>query len=105
MLTNEMNSDCLQISKGLWKKYGDGRIWDTPITEMAIAGLSVGAAMNGLRPICEFMSMNFSMQGIDHIINSAAKAHYMSAGRVGLFSRLLFIDEFTFIVFIRLLLQ
>uniref|UniRef100_A0A0M3I1E2 Pyruvate dehydrogenase E1 component subunit beta n=1 Tax=Ascaris lumbricoides TaxID=6252 RepID=A0A0M3I1E2_ASCLU len=70
-----------KISKGLWKKYGDGRIWDTPITEMAIAGLSVGAAMNGLRPICEFMSMNFSMQGIDHIINSAAKAHYMSAGR------------------------
>ncbi|KHN82934.1 Pyruvate dehydrogenase E1 component subunit beta, mitochondrial [Toxocara canis] len=70
-----------KISKGLWKKWGDGRVWDTPITEMAIAGLSVGAAMSGLRPICEFMSFNFSMQGIDHIINSAAKAHYMSAGR------------------------
>ncbi|VDK47970.1 unnamed protein product [Anisakis simplex] len=70
-----------KISKGLWKKYGDHRVWDTPITEMGMAGLSVGAAMNGLRPICEFMSFNFSMQGIDHIINSAAKAHYMTAGK------------------------
>ncbi len=55
---------------------------DTPITEMGIAGLAVGAAMAGLRPICEFMTFNFSMQAIDQVVNSAAKTYYMSAGEV-----------------------
>ncbi|CAD6192879.1 unnamed protein product [Caenorhabditis auriculariae] len=71
-----------KVSKGLWKKYGDKRIIDTPITEMGFAGIAVGSAMAGLRPICEFMTWNFSMQAIDQIINSAAKTYYMSAGRV-----------------------
>ncbi|XP_023169250.1 uncharacterized protein LOC111598294 isoform X2 [Drosophila hydei] len=55
-----------KVSRGLWKKYGDKRIIDTPITEMGFAGIAVGAAMAGLRPICEFMTFNFSMQAIDH---------------------------------------
>ncbi|CAJ0565003.1 unnamed protein product, partial [Mesorhabditis spiculigera] len=71
-----------KVTKGLWKKYGDNRIWDTPITEMGFAGMAVGAAFAGLRPVCEFMTFNFSMQAIDQIINSAAKTYYMSAGRV-----------------------
>ncbi|KAL8212791.1 UNVERIFIED_CONTAM: hypothetical protein K2H54_058709 [Gekko kuhli] len=71
-----------KISRGLWKKYGDKRIIDTPISEMGFTGIAVGAAMAGLRPICEFMTFNFSMQAIDQIINSAAKTHYMSAGLV-----------------------
>ncbi|KAL3852365.1 hypothetical protein ACJMK2_016019 [Sinanodonta woodiana] len=71
-----------KVSKNLWKKHGDGRIIDTPITEMGFAGLAVGAAMAGLRPICEFMTFNFSMQAIDQVINSAAKTYYMSAGMV-----------------------
>uniref|UniRef100_A0A1I7XA96 Pyruvate dehydrogenase E1 component subunit beta n=1 Tax=Heterorhabditis bacteriophora TaxID=37862 RepID=A0A1I7XA96_HETBA len=71
-----------KVSKGLWKKWGDDRIIDTPITEMGFAGIAVGAAFAGLRPICEFMTFNFSMQAIDQIINSAAKTYYMSAGRV-----------------------
>lgn len=71
-----------KVSKGLWKKFGDKRIIDTPITEMGFAGLAVGAAMAGLRPICEFMTWNFSMQAIDHVINSAAKTLYMSAGKI-----------------------
>merc|ERR1712153_247404 len=62
-----------KISKGLWNKYGDDRIIDTPITEMGFAGMAVGAALTGLRPVCEFMTFNFSMQAIDHVINSAAK--------------------------------
>uniref|UniRef100_A0A9J8A7V6 Pyruvate dehydrogenase E1 component subunit beta n=2 Tax=Cyprinus carpio TaxID=7962 RepID=A0A9J8A7V6_CYPCA len=70
-----------KVSRGLWKKYGDKRIIDTPITEMGFAGIAVGAAMAGLRPICEFMTFNFSMQAIDQVINSAAKTYYMSAGR------------------------
>uniref|UniRef100_A0A3B3RT41 Pyruvate dehydrogenase E1 component subunit beta n=1 Tax=Paramormyrops kingsleyae TaxID=1676925 RepID=A0A3B3RT41_9TELE len=69
-----------KVSRGLWKKYGDKRIVDTPITEMGFAGIAVGAAMAGLRPICEFMTFNFSMQAIDQVINSAAKTYYMSAG-------------------------
>lgn len=69
-----------KVSRGLWKKYGDKRVYDTPITEMGFTGIAVGAAMHGLRPICEFMTFNFSMQCIDHIINSAAKTLYMSAG-------------------------
>lgn len=71
-----------KVSKGLWKLMGDKRVIDTPITEMGFAGLAVGAAMAGLRPICEFMTFNFSMQAIDHVINSAAKTYYMSAGDV-----------------------
>ncbi|ELT95602.1 hypothetical protein CAPTEDRAFT_161753 [Capitella teleta] len=71
-----------KVSRGLWKKYGDRRVIDTPITEMGFAGIAVGSAMAGLRPICEFMTFNFSMQAIDHVINSAAKTLYMSAGRV-----------------------
>jgi len=71
-----------KVSKGLWRKYGDKRVIDTPITEMGFAGIAVGAAMAGLRPICEFMTFNFSMQAIDHVINSAAKTFYMSAGTV-----------------------
>lgn len=70
-----------KISKGLWAKYGDKRVIDTPITEMGFAGLATGAAMAGLRPICEFMTFNFSMQAIDHIVNSAAKTNYMSGGQ------------------------
>lgn len=53
---------------------------DTPITEMGFAGIAVGAAFAGLKPICEFMTWNFALQAIDHVINSAAKTHYMSAG-------------------------
>ncbi|KAI1713939.1 transketolase, pyrimidine binding domain-containing protein [Ditylenchus destructor] len=71
-----------KISKGLWKKYGDDRIIDTPITEAGFTGIAVGAAFAGLRPICEFMTFNFAMQAIDQIINSAAKTFYMSAGRI-----------------------
>ncbi|XP_054935922.1 pyruvate dehydrogenase E1 component subunit beta, mitochondrial isoform X2 [Physeter macrocephalus] len=69
-----------KVSRGLWKKYGDKRIIDTPISEMGFAGIAVGAAMAGLRPICEFMTFNFSMQAIDQVINSAAKTYYMSGG-------------------------
>merc|ERR1719258_221523 len=71
-----------KITKGLWNKYGDDRIIDTPITEMGFAGMAVGAAYAGLRPICEFMTFNFSMQAIDHVINSAAKMYYMSGARI-----------------------
>lgn len=73
-----------KVSRGLWKKYGDKRVIDTPITEMGFAGLAVGAAMNGLRPICEFMTFNFSMQAIDQVINSAAKTFYMSGGKINI---------------------
>ena len=73
-----------QVTRGLWKKYGDKRVIDTPITEMGFAGIAVGAAMNGLRPICEFMTFNFSMQAIDQVINSAAKTYYMSGGVVNI---------------------
>ena len=70
-----------KVTKGLFDKFGGDRVVDTPITEMGIAGLAVGAAFSGLRPVCEFMTFNFAMQAIDHIVNSAAKSHYMSAGR------------------------
>jgi len=69
-----------KVTKGLWDKFGSERIWDTPITEAGFAGIATGAAFAGLRPICEFMTWNFSMQAIDHVVNSAAKAHYMSNG-------------------------
>lgn len=71
-----------KVSRGLWKKYGDKRVIDTPITEAGFCGMAVGAAMGGLRPICEFMTFNFAMQAIDHIINSAAKEFSMSAGMI-----------------------
>jgi len=71
-----------KVTKGLWQKYGDKRVIDTPITEAGFAGLGVGAALAGLRPVVEFMTFNFSMQAIDHIVNSAAKVHYMSGGDV-----------------------
>ncbi|KAJ8945991.1 hypothetical protein NQ318_017107 [Aromia moschata] len=71
-----------KVTRGLWKKYGDKRVIDTPITEMGFTGIATGAAMAGLRPICEFMTFNFAMQAIDQIINSAGKTFYMSAGRV-----------------------
>ncbi|GAB6033520.1 hypothetical protein CHUAL_013399 [Chamberlinius hualienensis] len=71
-----------KVTRGLWKKYGDKRVIDTPISEMGFAGIAVGSAMAGLRPVCEFMTFNFSMQAIDQVINSAAKTFYMSAGRV-----------------------
>jgi len=71
-----------KVSRGLWEKYGSERVIDTPITEMGFAGIATGAAMRGLKPICEFMTFNFAMQAIDQIVNSAAKSHYMSAGRL-----------------------
>lgn len=69
-----------KISKGLFKKFGAHRIVDTPITEAGFTGLACGAALMGLRPIVEFMTMNFSLQAIDHIVNSCAKLRYMSGG-------------------------
>ena len=71
-----------KISQGLLDEFGDGRIIDTPITEHGFTGLGVGAAFSGLRPIVEFMTFNFAMQAIDHIINSAAKTLYMSGGQM-----------------------
>lgn len=71
-----------KVTKGLFQKWGGDRVIDTPITEMGFAGLAVGAAMNGTRPIVEFMTWNFSLQAIDHVINSAAKQLYMSAGDI-----------------------
>lgn len=71
-----------KVTKGLHQKYGDKRVIDTPITEMGFTGLAIGAAYKDLRPIVEFMTMNFSMQAIDQVINSAAKQYYMSAGNV-----------------------
>ncbi len=72
-----------KISQGLLQEFGARRVVDTPITEQGFAGLAVGAAFMGLRPIVEFMTWNFSMQAIDQIINSAAKTLYMSGGQMG----------------------
>lgn len=72
-----------KISQGLLDTFGSKRVVDTPITEQGFAGLGVGAAFGGLRPIVEFMTFNFSMQAIDQIINSAAKTLYMSGGQMG----------------------
>jgi len=71
-----------KVSQGLLEEFGDKRVIDTPITEHGFAGLGVGAAFGGLKPIVEFMTFNFAMQAIDHIINSAAKTHYMSGGQM-----------------------
>ncbi len=70
-----------KVTRGLLEKYGPKRVIDTPITELGFAGLGVGAAMAGLRPIVEFMTFNFSILATDQIINSAAKMLYMSAGQ------------------------
>ena len=72
-----------KISQGLLDKFGEKRVIDTPITEHGFTGIAVGAAFGGLRPIVEFMTFNFAMQAIDHIINSAAKTLYMSGGQMG----------------------
>jgi pyruvate dehydrogenase E1 component beta subunit len=71
-----------KVSRDLLQEFGDKRVVDTPITEHGFAGLGVGAAMAGLKPIVEFMTFNFAMQAIDHIINSAAKTLYMSGGQI-----------------------
>ncbi len=72
-----------KISQGLLDEFGPKRVVDTPITEHGFAGIAVGASWGGLRPIVEFMTFNFAMQAIDHIINSAAKTLYMSGGQMG----------------------
>lgn len=70
-----------KVTKGLFDKFGGDRVVDTPITEMGFTGLAVGASLKGLRPVCEFMTWNFALQAIDHIVNSAAKLNYMSGGQ------------------------
>lgn len=70
-----------KVSRGLLDRFGERRVIDTPITEMGFTGLTVGASLAGLKPVCEFMTFNFAMQSIDHIINSAAKTLYMSGGK------------------------
>ncbi|XSG82421.1 MAG: pyruvate dehydrogenase complex E1 component subunit beta [Methyloligella sp. ZOD6] len=71
-----------KVTQGLLEEFGKKRVIDTPITEYAFAGIGVGAAFAGLKPIVEFMTWNFAMQAIDHIVNSAAKTHYMSGGQM-----------------------
>ncbi len=72
-----------KVTQGLLQEFGAKRVIDSPITEHGFAGIAVGSAMSGLRPIVEFMTFNFAMQAIDQIINSAAKTNYMSGGGVG----------------------
>ena len=72
-----------KVSKGMLEEFGAKRVIDTPITEHGFAGIGVGAAFAGLKPVVEFMTFNFAMQAIDHIINSAAKTLYMSGGQMG----------------------
>ena len=71
-----------KVTQGLLQEFGDKRVIDTPITEHAFAGLGVGTALAGLKPIVEFMTFNFAMQAMDQLINSAAKTHYMSGGQM-----------------------
>jgi pyruvate dehydrogenase E1 component beta subunit len=71
-----------KVTQGLLQEFGSKRVVDTPITEYGFAGLGAGAAMGGLKPVIEFMTFNFAMQAIDHIINSAAKTNYMSGGQM-----------------------
>ena len=71
-----------KVTEGLLAEFGDARVVDTPITEHGFAGLGVGAAMMGLKPVVEFMTFNFAMQAMDHLINSAAKTNYMSGGQI-----------------------
>ena len=72
-----------KVSQGMLDEFGPGRIIDTPIAELGFAGIGVGSAMNGLKPIIEFMTFNFSLVAIDQIINSAAKVMSMSGGQYG----------------------
>ena len=72
-----------KVTQGLLQEFGDRRVIDTPITEHGFAGLGVGAALSGLKPVVEFMTWNFAMQAIDQLINSAAKTLYMSGGQMG----------------------
>ena len=72
-----------KVTQGLLQEFGAHRVVDTPITEHGFAGLGVGAALAGLKPIVEFMTFNFAMQAMDQIINSAAKTRYMSGGQMG----------------------
>src|SRR5690606_6705494 len=72
-----------KITQGLLQEFGPRRVVDTPITEHGFAGVGIGAAMAGLKPIVEFMTFNFAMQAIDQIVNSAAKTLYMSGGQMG----------------------
>jgi pyruvate dehydrogenase E1 component beta subunit len=76
-----MYNGAYKVSKGLLDKFGEKRVVDTPITELGFAGLGVGAAMLGLRPVIEFMTMNFSILALDQVFNSAAKVYYMTAGQ------------------------
>lgn len=69
-----------KVTKGLYQKYGEKRVIDTPITEAGFTGLAVGSSLHDLRPVVEFMTINFALQSIDHIVNSAAKQFYMSGG-------------------------
>ena len=71
-----------KVSRGLLEEFGERRVIDTPITEMGFAGVGAGSAMAGLKPIIEFMTFNFAMQAIDHILNSSAKTLYMSGGQI-----------------------
>jgi pyruvate dehydrogenase E1 component beta subunit len=71
-----------KVSRGLLEEFGERRVIDTPITEMGFAGIGAGSAMAGLKPIIEFMTFNFAMQAIDHILNSSAKTLYMSGGQI-----------------------
>lgn len=71
-----------KVTKGLYQKYGDKRVIDTPITEMGFTGLAIGSAYKDLKPVVEYMTFNFSMQAIDQVVNSAAKQYYMSAGDI-----------------------
>ena len=71
-----------KVTQGLLEKFGSKRVLDTPISEHGFTGLAIGAAMSGLKPICEFMTFNFSLQAIDQIVNSAAKTLYMSGGEI-----------------------
>src|SRR5262245_20751687 len=73
-----------KVSRGLLEAFGERRVVDTPITELGFAGVGVGAAMVGLRPVVEFMTWNFALLALDQIVNSAAKMLYMSAGQVPL---------------------
>lgn len=79
-LTYVLPRNRYKVTKGLLDRFGEKRVIDSPITESGFAGLTVGAALAGLHPVCEFMTFNFAMQAIDQIINSAAKTHYMSGG-------------------------
>lgn len=86
-----------KVTKGLMKRFGEKRVLDSPISEMGFAGVGVGAAMGGLKPVIEFMTWNFAMQAIDQIINSAAKSRYMSAGII--FIPWFFIPDVAFSLF------